>query len=398
MRMKSFWAVAIALLCLSCSNDDGTEPRQVEVVKPVVPEKGNKMKVYAHFMVWFESDTSNPLSKGKWGWHWTMNATDLDPSNGKIASWYHPLTGAYASGDPDILAYQCLLMKYSGIDGVIVDWYGSNADNTTARHTYNTEALFQEIEKTGLQFAVCYEDNSLGSADIEAARTDMTYLSSKFFYSENYVRIDGHPLLLDFGPQKIQDPHSWTRVFQILSTKPYFLALNGFTQYCSNEEDQNSMGEFLWVNPNPSQWYQEAKSKFHYVMGGAMPGFKDYYKEGGAGNGYTSYDDEGGKLLVNQLNEAKNAGLPSVQISTWNDYGEGTIIEPTKENGYRSLTTLQQFTGIKCTQSDLELIYKWYTLKKQYAGDSQKLRKLDEAFNCLNAMQPEQAKTIIESL
>lgn len=398
MNLKSLIVVTVSLLCFSCSNKDGDELQQPESFKPELPVKSNKMKVYAHFMVWFETDTSNPLSKGKWGWHWTMNATDLDPSNGKIASWYHPLTGPYASGDPDILAYQCLLMKYSGIDGVIVDWYGANADNTTARHTYNTEVLFQEIKKTGLQFAICYEDNSLGSADVGAARSDMTYLSSTFFQSDNYVKIDGRPLLLDFGPQKIKEPHSWTRVFQILTTKPYFLALNGCAQYCSNTDDPNAMGEFVWVNAHPEAWYREAKTKFSYVMGGAMPGFKDYYKGGGAGTGYTPYDDEQGQLFINQLNAAKDAGLPSVQISTWNDYGEGTIIEPTQENGYRYLTTLQQFTGVKSSESDLELIYKWYTLKKKYADDSQRTKKLDEAFNFLNAMQPEQAKTVLENL
>ena len=32
-----------------------------------------------------------------------------------------------------------------------------------------------------------------------------------------------------------------------------------------------------------------------------------------------------------------------VQIVTWNDFGEGTVVEPTKEYGYRDLGIIQDF-------------------------------------------------------
>ena len=50
----------------------------------------------------------------------------LQDENGRpdIASYTMPLTGPYDSSDDAVLEYQILLMKLSGIDGVIVDWYG----------------------------------------------------------------------------------------------------------------------------------------------------------------------------------------------------------------------------------------------------------------------------------
>mgnify|MGYP005739081891 FL=1 len=79
--------------------------------------------IMVHYMPWYEARTQPEY----WGWHWTMN--HFDPSNsvrGKrsIASHFYPLIGAYDSGDRNVLRYHFSLMKLSGIDGIIIDWYG----------------------------------------------------------------------------------------------------------------------------------------------------------------------------------------------------------------------------------------------------------------------------------
>ena len=125
-----------------------------------------------------------------------------------------------------------------------------------------------------------------------------------------------------------------------------------------------------------------------------MPGFHDYYKEGEGSNGYTTYDAEGGKLFQRQLDAAKNAGLKYLQISTWNDYGEGTTIEPTLEYGYKYLEMLQKFTGVKYTVSDLEVIYQWYKARVAEPNNP----KVKEAYNALVQLKMDEAKAIIGTL
>ncbi len=220
-------------------------------------------------------------------------------------------------------------MKYSGLEGVMVDWYGYNADNTTARHTSNTEALFKAIKKAGLKMAIVYEDNTLNVASdpVGQARADMKYLATHFFGSDSYAKIDGKPLLLVFGPQGLNSPKEWYRTFQVLSVKPALVVLNGHASKANGGGYENAVGEYLWSNAAPDAWYVNAKSQFQTVIGGAMPGFRDYYKQGGAGEGYTSYDDEDGALFDRQAC-CRLRILQSVQwlqVSTWNDYGEGTI-------------------------------------------------------------------------
>lgn len=395
-----FTVCAVMLPSCSDSNDGDSgngDKDYTETVKSVLPTKTNNMNVYVHFMPWFE--TSSSSLDGKWGWHWIMN-TSIDPSTGDVASHYHPLTGPYASGDETILKYQCLLMKYSGVDGVMVDWYGSDADNTTARHTSNTEALFSIIEKTGLKIAIVYEDQTLSkvSDPVAKGREDMRYLATHFFQSDNYAKVRGKPLLLVFGPQAVKTPKQWFRIFQALTDRPAFVVLNGHSSLVNDESYSNSMGEYLWVNASSDSWYRWAKDNFDFVIGGAMPGFKDYYKEGNAGDGYASYDDEGGSLFDRQLRAAGDAGLQWLQVSTWNDYGEGTIIEPTAEFGYRYLSKLQAFTGVGYKESDLQLIYRWYTLMVKHASDPSALKTLNECFNLLNTLQPDKASQLMDNL
>ena len=125
-----------------------------------------------------------------------------------------------------------------------------------------------------------------------------------------------------------------------------------------------------------------------------MPGFWDVYKEFGQGSGYTTYDRENGALFERQLNAAKTAGLSWLQVTTWNDYGEGTTIEPTQQYKYQYLTILQKFSGVGCTEANLKLIYRWYCVRKA-RGTTADVAK---AYAFLAAMKPGPAETIIKTL
>jgi len=380
------------------NKDSNSSDNQIETFSPVVVTKTNSMKVFVHYMPWFETPATN---NGSWGQHWTMancNPEKIDASGKRqIASYYYPLTGPYASSDSTLLDYQCLLMKYSGIDGVMIDWYGTQSKNDYASNKKNTEAIVKSIEKAGLQFAIVYEDNTLNGLDdkVSQARLDIRYLASGFFKSNSYIKIDAKPLLMIFGPQQISKPEEWNDVFNVLLTKPEFIVLNGNTSKVNNSQYINSQGEFLWVNANPS--YSDAKNYSMYI-GGAMPGFHDYYKAGGWGNGYTTYDSENGALFDRQLSAAKNAGLGWLQVSTWNDYGEGTNIEPTQEYGYQYLVKIQQFTGVSYQQSVLENIYRWYQLKGTYSKDKTANSKLLQCYYYFISLQPDKAKIIMDKL
>src|ERR1700677_1597149 len=175
-----------------------------------------------HYMPWFQSPYS--LGSGNWGYHWTMNhfnPNTVNPTNDEdeIASWYYPLIGPYDSSDPAVLEYHVLLMKLGGIDGVIVDWYGSADYLDYGVNNQATSRLFEFTRKAGLKFAVCYEDQTIqhmvegnylaASNAISQAQTEMRYLQRSWFDDPSYLRLNDHPVLLNFGPQYLMLSSNW---------------------------------------------------------------------------------------------------------------------------------------------------------------------------------------------
>ena len=93
-----------------------------------------------------------------------------------------------------------------------------------------------------------------------------------------------------------------------------------------------------------------------------FPGFNPYYAAGGWPGptwkiSYTLKQDntEGGNTLESTFALGKFAGQ-ALQIATWNDYGEGTMVEPTDQLQYQSLTTLQTAVGTSYTDAELKIV------------------------------------------
>lgn len=369
---------------------------------PVPVQKTAGNKIYAHLMPWFESKDYS----GYWGIHWTMANKNPDVVDGsgrrQIAAYYYPLIGPYASGDPDLVEYQLLLMKLSGIDGVLIDWPGTTNAFDYARNRQNSEAVINKINQVGLQFAVVYEDHNLTLANVgdklAQGRNDMAYLRDNYFNRASHIKINNQPLMLVFGPQTFQNANDWSNVFSVLPTKPYFLTL----WYEHGEAGANSQGEYSWIyqDANPyinhlTNFYQNA-TNYGMKMGAAAPGFNAYYAEGGWGSNPFVINHNGTNTFKATLDLALNNGVQHIQLATWNDYGEGTMIEPTREFGYGFLTYLQQRLGVSgLGQAELELVHQLYMQRKQHRGNATEQARLNNVFGYLVSLQIANARNLL---
>ncbi|MCF8358978.1 MAG: hypothetical protein K9H26_09490 [Prolixibacteraceae bacterium] len=388
----------------ACEKGEEEEPGTFKLVKydPVPVSKTNGTQTWAHMMPWYVSKEFS--SNGSWGMHWTMSTmnpekTDEDGKR-EIASHFYPLTGPYASNDPDIIEYQLLLMKYSGIDGVLIDWYGSTGFNDYKTNRDNSEAIINALDKVGMKFAIVYEDRTIqevvekdaSTTRIDAAIDDMLYIEENYFNRSSYIHINGEPLLLVFGPVEFHEASEWEEIFSVLYSDPCFLVLNGK----SHEAAPVSSGEYIWVDEGSLDYKYGNMSNFDVFIGGAYPGFLDFYEEGGWGDGYFTIDHEQGETFRETLQKAKSAGVDYLQLITWNDYGEGTMIEPTEEFGFNLLEYVQGFTGVTYTSSELENIYELYKLRKNSSSENKKY--LDQAFYYFVSLQTQKAVSLIDSL
>lgn len=404
--------IMFCLLSVSCdsgsTNDEKEPPFKLEVFDGVSISKTNTTKIFMHYMPWFESKESTP--NNQWGQHWTMNNKNPDnvDATGKreIASHYYPLIGPYHSGDKDVIENHLLLMKYAGIDGVLIDWYGTYNLNDFGMLKENSEQIIAMLDEVGLEYAIVYEDRfltnivdaQLAPTTVSAAKKDMVYMQNNYFKDANYIKINNKPLLLNFGPITLTTPEQWTQAFSALNPKPTFLTL----WYESSEAGNNAQGEYAWVykdNTHISNFYANSLPNLEFAMGSAYPGFNDFYEEGNTSTviGW-AIDHNNGATLDETLAMAKSANLDYLQLITWNDFGEGTMFEPTKEFGYSYIEKVKTFAGVQNTGNLFSSISSLYDLRKEFSGNAAVQKKLDQAFYYFVSLQTNKATAILESL
>jgi len=374
-----------------------------------------------HYMPWYQT----PAVSGYWGWHWTMNHFDPNERDGtgrrEIASQYYPVTGPYDSSDDVILEYQVLLMKVSGIDGVIVDWYGTEdfRDYRVLHEAAQKVKSYTDLAR--LRFSICYEDQTIKhmvdenhiseSQAIAQGKQDMTFMEEEWFYSGEYLILDDRPVLLNFGPQYFYSGADWEALFSDMNNQPLFFTLN-------NRLSSVAAGAFPWppvsssANDTLSQnalygylsnFYQKSES-WDYLVAGAFPAFHDIYEKAGLGYGYGIIDPLNGATFDSTLQTALDHNPDVIQIITWNDYGEGTIIEPTLEFGLQYLEMIQDVKRNAVdgdwiyTTEDLNLPLQFLNLRRHYADDDYIMELLYEVFDMIVYEEMEPARTIIDSL
>ena len=393
----------------------------VLAAQPAVVPKTNPMKVYTHYMPWFETPAT--LGPNNWGYHWKFNNRNpnIIDANGKrqIASHYYPKIGPYASSDPDVIENHLLLMKLSGIDGVMIDWYGVQGTNGDIGSLLNnSNALISKVDDFGLKFSVVMEDrfstvsSSNLTPDINKAKANMAYLRNNYFNNPSYIRQNAgaDPLVGVFGPIRFQTESQWTQILAEAGEPVDFNTL----WYEKNDAGVNADGEYAWI-------YEDENLDDHFAHqtnflniraptlgtagAAAYPGFNDYYEEGGVGNvvPFEIPHNNGQTLdaLLNQVQSVANqhpTRIDFLQLATWNDFGEGTMLEPTLETGFSYLERIQQFTGVSYGLAELQLVHALFEARKNFVGDAARQSILNQVASDINQLDIDSARATLATV
>jgi hypothetical protein len=388
---RQLLAPALSLLVLlGASSSEGASPKPLLV----------------HYMPWYEA---KPFS-ADWGWHWTMNHFQPDHTNAagqrEIASWYYPQIGPYDSADPVVLEYHVLLLKLAGIDGVIADWYGMDHFNDYAVINERTLLLQKYAARARLSFCLCYEDRSIDAAikagrftaseAVAHAQEAISYAARNYFNHPGYLRQAGQPVLLNFGPIYFHRSDEWTAIFSVLNAtnQPKFFSLDrrlpagagGFgwppmhlSQATSGNLSPAALEQYL-------DHFEADGRRWSGFISPCFPRFHDIYLQAKAGASYGALNDAEGAVFRSTLARALTNNSCMVQLVTWNDFGEGTVLEPTAEHGYRDLTVIQEYRrryldpGFSGQTDDLKLPLRVYRLRRACGNESTACAELDRVF------------------
>lgn len=321
-----------------------------------------------HVMPWFVLDDKTI------GWHWTMNKSpDEVRRTGRIASHYTPLVGPYDSADTKLIDLQIGWMKLAGFDGVLADWYGAADYYDYTSINQRTKALFEAATKAGMRVGVVYEDQSVGNPvkgglvdkNLAAAlaREAGTYLNRTWISQPNWWRLSGRPAVMVFGPQFF-GAAEWS-AFKQGAGDIVLLTLHKITP--------PGEGGFDWPMPDLGTDFTKSfgsrSQGWKNRVGCAYPRFQDWYEEGGQ-KGYKDIPDRGGATYRETLQMALDLKPAALQVATWNDWQEGTQIEPSVELSTRDLAATQDARRkvdpqFKPAKKDLDLPLRLYRLRQK---------------------------------
>jgi len=260
----------------------------------------------------------------------------------KDSTCKNPIDLGYDQDTDAQIARQVADFQRRGITVVIIDWFGPHDD----RHNSVAHRLMKEVERvhaTGVDLEFGLQPDHGIERDCAKSECNtklieaLNYAYNNFEKSPAYFRWHDRPVLPFFWNDRLQ-PVDWARVEKAVPGHPVFIFRDakGF-------DEVGSEGSFAWIGhktPEGLDALQEfyeaaAKHKDDLVLGTAYLGFDDRL----AGWGENRLDVQ--RCGMTWLDTFRAAGLyqkltgspvPFIHLATWNDYDEGTPIEPGVSN------------------------------------------------------------------
>lgn len=233
-------------------------------------------------------------------------------------------------------------MVSRGVDGAIIDWYGpfNTRNNTSAIYTLQAAEQYSNFE-----VAIMEDSGALkGAADpTQKAIDDLTYAWSTFMQSPVYMRRNLRPVVFFFGFEG--SGVDMTRLKASVPGNPYFIMRNngGFTATSSD-------GSFAWLATKTSDYatymsldyldsfYGTAlKNPSKFAFGSGFKGFDDSIAAWTPLPTGRHIPQLCGQTWLHSMAEtglyySSSKQLDNLQIVTWNDYEEGSALEPGIDN------------------------------------------------------------------
>lgn len=316
-----------------------------------------------------------------------------------ILSKLYPLIGPYDTIDPAAAEYCILTAKCAGFSGFNCEWRRPwetdelgkplPIETLTTRTIKALGSLASTLDfeigltwipassfrlESGYNFATREEY-------LDQVTSDIIYMYEAVFVDGPGPTINGRPLLTAWSMESRDagdDPHrDWLDVVEIIDVRealireglpePWILAVlrNGHTLdvglepavdgfFCWHTLLADSMEVYPWDQFTTREDQVLFKSDFYrncdiewndgrirIFMGGASPRFDSHKALSWGNNLRLGFPDDDGLTLSQTLDtyyDSTEARL--IFTSTWNDFAEATVVQPTREYGYRDVAIL----------------------------------------------------------
>ncbi len=267
------------------------------------------------------------------------------PGRLDLGSTDYPLDGPYDSRDPDVARAQIRAAHAAGIDGFIVSWWGRESEEAAAFGT-----LLAAARGTAVQLALYYETGELWRRGGAGVAADLEALLDRYGRDPAWLRVDGAPVIFAYAAHRLR-PAVWEYVLRRLHAggRRVFLVGDsprpGWIELCDAVRLYTPV-PFLARGQDPALVYRERAAAAHAAgipfMPAVAPGFDDRaIREPG-----TVVDRAGGALYDATWRAALGVEPAWVLIASWNEWHEGSEIEPSREHGAAYLEATRRWVEL----------------------------------------------------
>lgn len=321
--------------------------------------KSASPEVHAFFYLWYGEPKIDKEYK-HWNHevlpHWTPHINAQFPDVGKkftppeqLHSPYYPLYGPYSSRDPKIVKKQIDDMVRAGITCAVLSWWGqAGKPYATDTQGVNTDKvlaeLFQIFEDDGSRVKIAIHMEPYPGRSITSVRDDIEYLITKYArFSSLHRGPDGRPFLYVYDSYHILSG-AWgnllhpQRELSIRNTQfdavviGLFLdnqhgrdmldaGFDGFYTYFATDGFSHGSSSTNWRN-----MCRFARSHRMLCILSVGPGYNDTKIR--PWNAHNARGREGGRYYADMFRKAIEAASDIISITSYNEWGEGTQIEP----------------------------------------------------------------------
>lgn len=325
--------------------------RTVEAPEPLRPDRAAvhwtniPRQVLAFYYGWY----GNPTTSGHWV-HWEK----ADASAKTIGnSTHYPALGSYDSHDSKVIEEHCRQAKAAGVTGFVATWWAPGDF-----HDQGLPALLDAAQKHGLSVTVYFEMvHPEKSPKPEGAVKDVLYLLEHYARHPAWLKVNGKPVVFVYARAIDQiKVNGWLQVMNLVNKKypggAVFIGdqiTTSAAQVFDGVHTYNPTGDTAGKSPAQIRaWAHAAYPDWVKIAGPdriacltIIPGYDD--TKLGRPSPRPVTDRHGDETLQILFEEAVAANPDWILITSWNEWHEGSEIEPSLENGGRSLKTVAAF-------------------------------------------------------
>lgn len=335
LRYNTVFKFIIGLLLL-CSSTEWSEA--LEIKKPEL-----NYNAFCFYYNWY----GNPEYDGNYI-HWAHqimkeNASDTTsgviPGGDNIATNFYPAIGTYSSNDPAIIRQHMKMIQKAGIGNIVLTWWGKESFMAKS-----VKLIMDEASQKGIK--VCFHIEPFGGRNAEKTRESIEYLVNSYGAHPAFYRSEklGNKPLFFIYDSYLTKAEEWASLLQpsgnisIRNTRydavmiglwlsdaaKNFMLISGFDGFYTYFASTGFTAGSTPANwSNMSKWAVENNKIFIPCVG---PGYIDTRVR--PWNSRNTKDREGGNYYDRMFSKAIEVKAPFIGITSFNEWHEGTQIEP----------------------------------------------------------------------